>query len=202
MQDFTPTPSGNLTTCISSTAVPCGTSDCSQLLNAIPHATSTVCSNDTYSICKITSCEPGFHTSSKTIDNCKSHVPQNSGYGIQYYYTEISGIEVECTNNWPFNTYSYIECVEDDINNCGGVTSGYGNNYDCTTILGWDGGECEKGVCVPTSCKDGYDLINNKCQQDVENFKCGDIKCSEYVDHVSAFSCVGGPSSLEPGSFV
>ncbi len=61
------------------------------------------------------------------------------------------------------------KCVEDTLEACGSD-----NNKCDESIVGWRKGDCIEGKCVPSECKDKYELRDNKCQA-----KDGIITCSE-----------------------
>ncbi|MBQ9244061.1 MAG: hypothetical protein IJ165_12735 [Proteobacteria bacterium] len=49
-------------------------------------------------------------------------------------------------------------CEDNTVENCGA------HGYGCHDLVGWEDGYCtEKGRCVPSVCKDGFELVDNQC---------------------------------------
>ena len=72
----------------------------------------------------------------------------------------------------PDTHYYNGACLTNDLGNCGK------HNNSCTNIIGWAGGECTNGVCVPSECQTGYHLNEGSCVADDSN-NCGSVgnKC-------------------------
>ena len=49
-------------------------------------------------------------------------------------------------------------CERNTVENCGS------HGYTCHNLVGWEDGYCtEKGNCVPSACKDGFEIVDNQC---------------------------------------
>lgn len=50
------------------------------------------------------------------------------------------------------------ECERNTVENCGS------HGYACHNLVGWEDGYCtEKGNCVPSTCKNGFEIVENQC---------------------------------------
>jgi hypothetical protein len=80
-----------------------------------------------------------------------------------------------------------------DEYNCGAA------GYDCSSLTGWEEGDCTSGACVATTCVLGYHVNNGTCVADT-NIACGstDIDCTAQngVNNVLVSYCESGECVL------
>ncbi|MFA5625834.1 MAG: hypothetical protein WC966_12430 [Bradymonadales bacterium] len=85
------------------------------------------------------------------------------------------------------------ECLAYDEYNCGAA------GYDCSSLTGWEEGDCTSGACVATTCVLGYHVNNGTCVADT-NIACGstDIDCTAQngVNNVLVSYCESGECVL------
>ena len=148
-------------------------------------ASAGICQDGT---CIITSCVAGYHLTKAgvcEIDSAEA-CPNGNATGTVNCnaldaYTK-AGICVgakcraaECQDNAHLKDG---KCIADSTTKCGAAET------DCTTIAGWQSGQCVNGTCVAATCASGYCLnpVSGLCTNEQSISACG-------IDGGSCLSC-------------